>query len=365
MLELRPTILRALAPAVLCAGLAAQSAPGTEPAQEPKERPFVLAPLVTSSPGFGSGAGVMSMFFFRPDRADTLSPNSSVALAGAYSDTDSWAGGLLGRLYLDEDRLRIAAGAGGGRIRSDLSVGALDHIEFDTQVVGLFARAQRRIGTSDWFAGATAVCTSIDYTSRNAAGDAYFSAFDVQDEDSVAVGAIATYDTRDNQYYPGAGMLAEASLDAHPEWLGASAGYHVLALKGNWYRELLPGHVLALALHARFTPSGTPYSGLSRLGARGDLRGYTPGENMAENLIAAQAEWRWKLGERLGLVGFGGVAGLYDGGLSNLDSDGIFWSGGVGLRWTLSAENRLNLRLDYAWGEDDESGFYVSMGEAF
>jgi hypothetical protein len=38
---------------------------------------------------------------------------------------------------------------------------------------------------------------------------------------------------------------------------------------------------------------------------------------------------------------------------------------GVGLRYTLSVENRLNFRLDYAWGEDDEPGFHISKGEAF
>jgi outer membrane protein assembly factor BamA len=320
---------------------------------------------VTSSPGFGSGLGFMSMFFYRPDQGDKVSPNSSLAGIGAYSDTDSYAFGLFNKLYLDEDRWRLDFGVMDARIRSDLTVDGVDDIRFDTQFVGVFAKAQRRIGSSAWYAGATASFISQDYTSRNAQGDAYFTAFNVQDEQQGSVGAVATLDTRDNQRFPTAGVLADASVSLYPEWLGVTEGYEVLQLSGNWYRELFPDHVLALRAFGRFTPPGTPYAGLSKLGMRSDLRAYTPGEIVAENLIDAQAEWRWMFAERFGVVGFGGAAGLYDGGISHLDSDSIYWSGGLGLRYTLSVENKLNFRLDYAWGEDDESGFYISMGEAF
>lgn len=362
-----PRVRRDAAALVGLASLLAPSAAQDEPApgDDAEGRPYVVAPFVTASPGFGAGGGLMGMLFYRPDPADRESPTSSLMGLGTYSDTDSYAGGLFNKLYLDEDRLRVDLGLMTGRIRSDLSVGPLDDIEFDSNLFGVLLRAQRRVRETRWFVGATTSFVSIDYDSRNAAGDAYFEAFDVQDEDKGSVGAVASYDSRDDQRYPTRGVLAEASLVAHPEWLGVSEGYEVLELTGNRYRELRPDHVLALRAHGRFTPTDTPYAGLSRLGQRNDLRGYVPGEKVAENLIATQAEYRWMFAERFGVVGFGGVAGLYDGSLSNLDSDGVFWSGGVGLRYTLSAENRLNFRLDYAWGQDDESGFYIAMGESF
>ena len=354
---------RAVLLALLAAPLAAQNE--VEPEDDSPERAYVVAPFVTSSPGFGSGAGLMSMFFYRPDATDSVSPNSSLMGLGVYSDTDSYFGGIFNQLYLAEDHWRVNVGVLGGRVRSDLTVGALDNIKFDTNVGVAFARAQRRLGSSDWFAGALASYTSFEYTSRNAAGDAYFKALDVRDESSAAVGAVGSFDTRDHPRWPTEGTLAEANLSLYPEWLGASTGYEVLQVTGNWYREPLASNVLALRANGRFTPPDTPFAGLSSLGQRGELRGYTPGENVAENLISTQAEWRWMFAERVGAVGFGGVAGLYDGGVSNLDSDSIFWSGGVGLRYMLSVENRLNFRLDFAWGEDDESGLYVSMGESF
>jgi hypothetical protein len=39
-------------------------------------------------------------------------------------------------------------------------------------------------------------------------------------------------------------------------------------------------------------------------------------------------------------------------------------AGGVGLRWRLTRQNRLNFRIDYALGRDDDS-LIISVGEAF
>jgi hypothetical protein len=100
------------------------------------------------------------------------------------------------------------------------------------------------------------------------------------------------------------------------------------------------------------------------LGRRNDLRGYTPGEYVGRNIIAAQAEYRWMFARRWGVVGFGGVAALYDGGLNSITSDQVFPGGGGGVRFVLHEENRVNFRVDYARGADDD-GLYVSIGEAF
>jgi hypothetical protein len=39
-------------------------------------------------------------------------------------------------------------------------------------------------------------------------------------------------------------------------------------------------------------------------------------------------------------------------------------SGGVGARYIVSEKNRIGMRLDFAWGED-ERVVYLSVGEAF
>jgi hypothetical protein len=71
------------------------------------------------------------------------------------------------------------------------------------------------------------------------------------------------------------------------------------------------------------------------------------------------------LTQRFGVAGFGGLALLYDGALSKASGDNLFSSVGLGLRFMLHKETRQTFRVDYAWGTDDESGLYISLGEAF
>ena len=42
----------------------------------------------------------------------------------------------------------------------------------------------------------------------------------------------------------------------------------------------------------------------------------------------------------------------------------ILPGGGVGVRFALTKENKINLRVDYAWGKDS-TAFYVGIMEVF
>ena len=108
------------------------------------------------------------------------------------------------------------------------------------------------------------------------------------DSDGANLGLVASYDTRDNTRYPYKGIFSELGVTFVPEFLGSEESYHVFDAQVNVYKLVRPKQVLALRGYGRFTPSDTPYSGLSTLGRRSDLRGYTSGENVAENLISTQ-----------------------------------------------------------------------------
>ena len=80
--------------------------------------------------------------------------------------------------------------------------------------------------------------------------------------------------------------------------------------------------------------------------------------------VLGRAEFR-----RDGLVGrFGGVlfAGIGDvaPSLDKLSLTGNLWTAGLGLRYLWDEGEQLKIRLDYGWGNGD-SGFYLSLGEAF
>ena len=50
--------------------------------------------------------------------------------------------------------------------------------------------------------------------------------------------------------------------------------------------------------------------------------------------------------------------------LGDLGGSDVKPGGGVGVRFLLAKQNRINLRFDYAWGQDS-SAFYIGLGEAF
>ncbi|MDF7822706.1 BamA/TamA family outer membrane protein [Pontiellaceae bacterium B12227] len=327
--------------------------------------PWLAAPLVVMNPAFGNGFGAVGLYFFKPDPTDTVSPASTLGLVGLYSDTDSHFAGLFSQIYLKEDLWRVAAGAINGKINNEFNVEGFSRtVEFSTKVNAVFTRIDRRIA-GNYFLGTRIGVVDMRYIEGNALSKIYFNLFNVEDDLSGQFALIGFHDSRDDVRYPESGNYSEATLSFIPEWLGSAEGYHALELFANQYISPRERQVLALRAFGRFTPSDTPYSGLSTLGRQSDLRGYTSGEKLAENLITLQAEYRWFFTKRMGAVGFAGISELYNGSIGNINKDTFYPSAGLGLRYMLNEENKMNFRFDYAWGSNDESGFYIGVGESF
>lgn len=80
-------------------------------------------------------------------------------------------------------------------------------------------------------------------------------------------------------------------------------------------------------------------------------------------MIAGQAEYRVEFKKRLGAAAFFG-AGEVARRFADLRSDALKPGGGVGLRFRLTKENHINLRIDYGWGIGSR-GLYLGVTEAF
>ena len=107
------------------------------------------------------------------------------------------------------------------------------------------------------------------------------------------------------------------------------------------------------------------------------MRGHYLGRYRDNNLYAAQIEYRLPLGrsnwiderhnipfwQRWGLVGFFGLGDVYgpdsNGSLSNIKS-----SVGLGVRYLILPEERINIRVDFGFGSQ-MPGFYFGIREAF
>jgi len=106
-----------------------------------------------------------------------------------------------------------------------------------------------------------------------------------------------------------------------------------------------------------------PFQRLSKLGGSLLMRGYYEGRYRDHDLIVAQAEYRLPLWRRFGLTGFAGIGDVADK-ISRFRSREMKTSAGLGLRYMLIPEEKMNLRFDFGFGKDT-SGFYVTITEAF
>ncbi|MCB1071217.1 MAG: BamA/TamA family outer membrane protein [Kiritimatiellae bacterium] len=353
----------------MLSGLIVLILPGHAPAEKPAENlhekegaiSLVGAPAISSSPGFGNGLGGVGLLFFRPDASDTVSPNSSLTALGLYSDTDSYFLGAFCPLYLKEDRWRVSPGLVRGRVRSDLNIGLDRSARFDDDFLGGFLKVLHQV-KGNWYAGGAFSVMDHRYTARNEQADSYFSLYDVEDVTSGMLSAVAAFDSRNDQRYPTRGQNAECSLGWAPDGLAEGDAYTTVQATWAVYHEFARRHVVAAQMVGRTVSEDAPYYERPTLGQRGDLRGYTPGEIVGEHSLSGQVELRSFFTERLGGVVFGGVGALWENGLSSKD---VYPSFGLGLRFRLQQENKVSFRVDYAVGEADQDGWYVSVAEAF
>ena len=99
------------------------------------------------------------------------------------------------------------------------------------------------------------------------------------------------------------------------------------------------------------------------LGGTEIMRGYYKGRFTDQNMIAFQAEVRQYIFWRLGVAGFAS-AGQVGETLSSYGLDDFHYAYGGGIRLMLHEEEKLNLRIDFGFGENS-NGIYVILKESF
>lgn len=283
------------------------------------------------------------------------------AIAGQYSNTDSWLGGIFAQIYFDENRQRIKAGFGGGKIRNDYQdfLGSGLPAQTTDNFHGYFFRYQHRVG-SNWYLGAQAI--SSNYT-IGAEGwlEEIFRVIGLTGFDSNGLGLVAEYDTRNNQRNPDSGVRFVAHNVAYRESLGGEESFDVLNVEFNDYRRFqFRKMVLASQVEGRWTRDA-PLGGYSSV----SLRGYVRGQALAPNYTQFQADARIPLGGRWGMTVFGGLGCLYDSPSDCGESENLYPSVGAGGLFVLKEDAGVVIRAEYAIGKADNSGFYIRLGHPF
>ena len=186
---------------------------------------------------------------------------------------------------------------------------------------------------------------------------------DTLDTTLDGLGLKGTMDTRSNVYYPKGGFFTNVEYFTFPEALGNSVESNTIDIDYNHYWSINDGRDVIAARGFVGLGLGDLSFNQQYIVGQVDIRGYSQGAFRGNYLVAAQGEYRWNPWNRFGLVGFFGVATIFDA-INEADNGRILPGIGAGIRFTAFTESHMNVGLDVAVGREDW-GMYFRIGEAF
>ena len=330
-------------------------------------REIIPFPVVLSDPtnGFGGGGGLLMLYALN----DSNPRDSQTAFFGYYTTTSSWRWGFEQTLSFAEDRFRSATTGVFGNTNNSFAY-------TDSAFEVAFAERQDRVETdftynvfSDLYAGISYRYADTEF--RFDVGSEEEQEFSrvvlglagAEDTTDSGIGVVVEFDGRDRQYAPTSGVFARVKLLEYRDWLGSDNDYRSVEAFFNYYRGIVPGHLLAFRLLWRGTSGEVPFTGQSTFQGV-DLRAYPTGKYRGDGAIAGQVEYRFKAWKRLGGVAFVGTGRVY-GGEPTLGANEVLPSGGAGVRFLLLKDRGTQVGLDYARGRFGNQGVYFFFDEAF
>jgi hypothetical protein len=184
----------------------------------------------------------------------------------------------------------------------------------------------------------------------------------VEDYAAPGFGWGATWDTRDNRFFPLRGAAVEAWYLLSPRLVADAPRFGRGALDARQFLPLGGKAVLGLAAHLELAHGEVPFTLLPRLGGEQYLRGYYQGRWRDHFMYSVQSEVRFPIVGRLGGVVFAGASDVAAN-ASSLGLSTVRPAAGAGARFRLT-DDGLNVRLDLGVGREG-SNLYLGLGEAF
>ena len=303
--------------------------------------------------------------------ADTTLKPSTGAVGGFYSENGSWGLMAVEMARLRHDRWRLRGMVSHLDIRYDFfgigeDAGQAGHSIPLEQTIDLAVGAALRRVRQGLYLGGSLLWMRTDVELRSPpAGLPPPSQEDQSKASLFAPGVQAEFDTRNDDYWPRAGSLANARGNFFSEALGSSRDFQRYMASWSWYTRLRSDALtLATNVNGAMATGDAPFYLLPTIGGgTSGLRGYQPGRYRDQVMTTLQAELRYHSQGRLGATLFGGF-GQVAPSIGELTEARVLPAGGVGARYQLTRRYPMHLCADYAWGVDDGL-LYFRVSEAF
>jgi len=320
--------------------------------------PWLLVPLVSSSPKLGTSFGAMGAYLH------TFDPSSRVSVFGVtyqYTSTDSNIAAAFARMSMGADHHRIVALAAFGYIKNDYQdyLGSGQPLKTNDDLKAGAGRYLYR-AAGDWFVGAQGVATNYQVFGENPQDDLVLDTLGLQGFKSVALGAVVMHDSRDNEDMPARGWFLNLSNLAYREGLGGAASFDAYRADLRLIWPQGRGHLMAFRQYNWLTHEAPSVAQATVI-----LRGYKLGQYLSQNMSSIEAEERLAFSARWRATVFAGVAGLYGDRGPTPASRQYYPTVGGGLQFVIKPAQRMLVNLEYAQGVEDNHGIYLKFGHSW
>lgn len=184
---------------------------------------------------------------------------------------------------------------------------------------------------------------------------------ELTDRQNVAIALVYLWDTRNNLLNAKTGHYVKAV--AGQSWNGEQNNPSA-RIDLRYYKTWKNRFTVASRLYSSINLGTPTFYNYSILGGDLFVRGYLYGRFRDLNLSTIQLESRVHLFWRIGIAVFGGYSYLFEH-INQQNASQFKYNAGGGLRFLVDRKGDINLRLDYAIGENGQTGFYVAFGESF
>jgi outer membrane protein assembly factor BamA len=179
------------------------------------------------------------------------------------------------------------------------------------------------------------------------------------------VGSSFTYDNRNNAFSPNKGFYGQLFINHFDKFWGSDYNYNNIVIDLRKYIPLSLNQSLAMQLYSyNTTGREVPIRSLASFGGASRMRGYYEGRYKEQQLLIIQSEYRFPVYKKFSGVAFAGWGDVSDQ-FANYQLSQFKYSFGAGIRFALDKKEKLNLRIDYGFGQGRNNGFYLQLGEAF
>lgn len=341
-----------------------------------KHSSFVVLPIVTSAPETGLEVGGAGLYSFYADtitanhtRVSNIYPYVSVTTKGQSHfsvSTDHWSAKNLYHYTASVSYINYPFnfyGIGNNTRKADA-----DHVDEKRFKLDV---SDAKLVTKNLYAGFVAGAYHYAYFDTPPTG-IFITDPQIEDRDGgggVYIGPSLVFDDRDNNTYTTRGLVINAYYKLM-KGVFSNNGYTggFFGIEYSQFFKLNKNLILGLDIQEQsLTGGSSPFYLLPALGSDEMMRGYYNGRYRERNFIAGQTELRYRISDRIGIVGFLGAGEVAHGSFS---ASTLKPNYGGGLRYFFDTEKGLSIRADYGIGqkvagEQRQSGFYIGLGQAF